>query len=180
MLTVKIKVEKDLYTVFRGVIQWTIWNEAKILVDLPLNNDPTDIVTLYGERDKMTLALDRLVRGLSSTVGEQHIITVRQNILRLQRQSVVRERERQMEENERKRRHARKQQEMLEEVKGRGEESVVDSDYDKITWEKQFLCHVNAFASLSFSLASRSSLCDFFFSSYIDLPMTIYMNKTAI
>ena len=128
METVKVKIAKDHYSLLIGEKQRDIWNKFKVLIELPLIHEPQDIILLSGEANQLPIALDRLTREISSEIGEPHTITAHEDVMHIEPTSVVKARENKREENEKRKRQERKEQEKLKEVKGRGEETVSNTD----------------------------------------------------
>jgi hypothetical protein len=119
MQAVNIRIAKEHHVLLLGEKQREIWNQTKVLLELPLNNEPSDIITLSGNTNQLPIAMDRIVKEISSKAAEPHTITLRNDTFRIEPLSAVKNRERNMDENER-----------LKEKKGRGEEVVSDSDSD--------------------------------------------------
>ena len=121
MQTVNIRLAKEHHVLLLGEKQREIWNQTSVLLELPLNNEPSDIIILSGDTNQLPIAMDRIVKEISSGTKEPHTITLRKDTFRIEPTSAVKDRERNKEENER-----------LKEKKGRGEEAVHDSDYDEL------------------------------------------------
>ena len=111
----RIKVEKQYHTYLRGPTQQEIFNKIRVFIEIPQEN--TYIIRLRGNLDQFILAIDRMVKRISST-SEPHTMTISEGLYSVEAVSVVKARDRRKEENERKKRQMR---EILKEKQGRWE-----------------------------------------------------------